>query len=129
MPVWRFTVQGRAWTEGGQDGAISNAVTPGYFKVMGITLLEGNAFAGIGDSVAPAQAIVNEEFVRRYLNGADAIGRRIQARGGSFAIIGVARNSVYGAFGEPAQPAMFFSYRDRPTDQGAIHLRTGRRIE
>jgi len=74
--------------------------------------------------VAAAQFKVKEEFVRRYLNGADAIGRRIQARGGSFAIIGVARNSVYGAFGEPAQPAMFFSYRDRPTDQGEIHLRT-----
>jgi putative ABC transport system permease protein len=124
IPARPFTVQGRVRTEAGQDRAISNTVTPGYFKVMYIPLLEGNDFAAMEDRTAPAQAIVNEEFVRRYLNGADAIGRRIQTRAGSFAIIGVARNSVYDAFGEPAQPAVYFSYRDLPSTQGEIHLRT-----
>ena len=119
-----FTVQGRVRTEPGQDRAISNTVTPGYFKVMAIPLLEGNDFADMRDKAAPAQAIVNEEFVRRYLDGANAIGRRIQTRAGSFLIIGVARNSVYDAFGEPVQPAVYFSYRDISEDQGEIHLRT-----
>jgi predicted permease len=124
IPARPFTVQGRVRTEAGQDRAISNTVTPGYFKVMAISLLEGSDFAEMGDRVAIAQAIVNEEFVHRYLNGGDAIGRRIQTRAGSFAIIGVARNSVYDAFGEPAQPAVYFSYRDLPAAQGEIHLRT-----
>src|SRR5467141_3724976 len=124
IPARPFTVQGRVRSEAGQDRAISNTVTPGYFKVMAIPLLEGNDFAEMGDRAAPVQAIVNEEFVRRYLNGADAIGRRIQTRAGSFAIVGVARNSVYNAFGEPAQPAVYFSYRDLPAIQGEIHLRT-----
>jgi putative ABC transport system permease protein len=124
IPRRSFTVQGRVRSEPGQDRAISNTVTPGYFKVMGIPLLEGHDFADMRDKAAPPQAIVNEEFVRRYLNGADAIGRRIQPRGGSYAIIAVARNSIYDAFGEPAQPAIYFSYRDRPQDQGEIHLRT-----
>jgi hypothetical protein len=124
IPARPFTVQGRVRTEAGQDRAISNTVTPGYFKVMAIPLLAGNDFAEMADRAAPAQAIVNEEFVRRYLNGADAIGRRIQTRAGSFAIVGVARNSVYDAFGEPAQPAVYFSYRDLPAIQGEIHLRT-----
>jgi MacB-like periplasmic core domain/FtsX-like permease family len=124
IPSRPFTVQGRVRTEAGQDRAISNTVTPGYFKVMDIPLLAGKDFAGMGDRTAPAQAIVNEEFVRRYLNGADAIGRRMQTRAGSFAIIGVARNSVYDVFGEPAQAAVYFSYRDLPATQGEIHLRT-----
>ncbi len=124
IPARPFTVQGRVRTEAGQDRAISNTVTPGYFKVMAIPLLEGNDFVEMGDRSAPAQAIVNEEFVRRYLNGADAIGRRMQTRAGSFTIIGVARNSVYGAFGESPQPAVYFSYRDLPSIQGEIHLRT-----
>jgi predicted permease len=124
IPRRPFTVQGHVRTESGQDRAISNTVTPGYFKVMGIPVLEGTDFAEMGDKASPPQAIVNEEFVRRYLNGSDAIGRRIQTRGGSFAIIGMARNSVYDAFGEPAQPAIYVSYRDRPQDQGEIHLRT-----
>ena len=124
IPARPFTVQGRVRTEAGEDRAISNTVTPGYFKVMAIPLLEGNDFADIRDKAAPAQAIVNEEFVRGYLHGATAIGRRIQTRAGSFVIIGVARNSVYDAFGEPTQPAVYFSYRDLPAGQGEIHLRT-----
>ena len=124
IPTRSFTVQGRVRTGAGQDRAISNTVTPGYFKVMAIPLLEGTDFAEMRDKVAPAQAIVNEEFVRRYLNGADAIGRRMQTRAGSFSIIGVARNSVYDAFGEPTQPAVYFSYRDLPAGRGEIHLRT-----
>jgi len=124
IPRRPFTVQGRVRTEPGQDRAISNTVTPGYFKVMAISLLEGNDFAEMRDKTAPAQAIVNEEFVRRYLNGADAIGRSLQTRTQNFTIIGVARNSIYDAFNEPTQPAIYFSYRDRPQDQGEIHLRT-----
>jgi predicted permease len=124
IPARPFTVQGHVRTQPGQDRAISNTVTPGYFKVMAIPLVEGNDFADMRDKAAPAQAIVNEEFVRRYLDGADAIGRRLQTRAASFTITGVARNSVYDAFGEPAQPAVYFSYRDRPQDQGEIHLRT-----
>jgi hypothetical protein len=114
IPARTFTVEGRVRIEPGQDRAITNTVTPGYFKVMGILLLEGNDFAEMQDKAAPAQAIVNEEFVRRYLNGADAIGRSLQARARSFTIIGVARNAVYNSFGEPAQPAM----------QGELHLKT-----
>ncbi len=124
IPARPFTVEGRVRTEAGQDRAIFNTVTPGYFKVMAIPLLEGNNFADMRDKAAPAQAIVNEEFVRRYLNGADAIGRRLETRKGIFSIIGVARNSVYDAFGEPAQPAVYFSYRDLPATEGEIHLRT-----
>jgi predicted permease len=124
IPARSFTVQGHVRTEAGKDRAISNTVTPGYFKVMGIPLVQGNDFVEMGDREAPAQAIVNEEFVRRYLNGAEAIGRSVQTRGGNFSIIGVARNSVYDAFGEPAQPAVYLSYRDLPAIQGEIHLRT-----
>src|SRR6267378_2032130 len=76
IPARSFTVQGRVRTEAGQDRAISNTVTPGYFKVMAIPLLEGNDFAEMEDRAAPAQ------------------------------------------------PAVYFSYRDRPQDQGEIHLRT-----
>jgi len=124
IPARSFTVQGHVRTEAGKDRAICNTVTPGYFQVMGIPLVEGNDFAELRDKAAPAQAIVNVEFVRRYLNGAEAIGRRLQTRGGSFSIIGVARNSVYDAFGEPAQAAVYLSYRDLPVFQGEIHLRT-----
>ncbi len=105
IPTRSFTVQGRVRTAPGQDRAVSNTVTPGYFKVMGIPLLEGNDFAEMRDRAAPAEAIVNEEFVSRYLDGAEAIGRRIQTRARSFAVIGVARNSVYAHLGSACRSA------------------------
>ena len=48
---------------------------------MGIPLLAGSDFAPLDDTVAPPQAIVNDAFVRRYLDGGEAIGRTIEARG------------------------------------------------
>jgi ABC-type antimicrobial peptide transport system permease subunit len=47
----------------------------------------------------------------------------LQARGGRYIIVGVARNSLYNAFGEAPLPIIYFSYRDRPTLTGEIHLR------
>ena len=71
-----------------------------------------------------AQAVVNQEFVRRYLDGGDPIGRRIETRGKKYAIAGVVKTSLYNAFGEPPTPMIYFSYRDRPSATGEIHLRT-----
>jgi putative ABC transport system permease protein len=124
LPARPFTVQGHVRSTAGEDRAISNTVTPGYFQVMDIPIVEGSDFADLRDKAAPAQAIVNEEFVRRYLNGATAMGRRIQTRDSSFTIVGVARNSVYNAFGEPPLPAIYLSYRDLPASAGEIHLHT-----
>ena len=123
LPTRFFTLEGRARSDDGLDEALTNVVTPGYFTVMGLPLVAGRDFADLRDAAAPAQAIVNEEFVRRFSDGFDVVGRRIEARGGKYAIAGVVRNSLYNAFGEPATPIIYFSYRDRPFASGEIHLR------
>jgi len=81
---------------------------------MGIPLRAGTDFTDLDDVTGPAQAIVNEEFVRRYLQRVEPIGRRLVARGRTYFITGVVRNSLYNAFGEPPTPIMYFSYRDSP---------------
>jgi ABC-type antimicrobial peptide transport system permease subunit len=91
---------------------------------MGIPLVVGTDFASLTDRAAPPQAIVNEEFVRRYLERAQPLGRRIEVRGRVYSIIGVARNALYNAFGEPPTPIIYLSYRDRPSAMGEIHVRT-----
>ena len=62
--------------------------------------------------------------MRRYLDGGDPIGRRIETRGKKYAIAGVVKTSLYNAFGEPPTPMIYFSYRDRPSAIGEIHMRT-----
>jgi hypothetical protein len=44
MPLRAFTLEGRARTDGVADQALVNTVTPGYFRTMGIALLEGADF-------------------------------------------------------------------------------------
>ncbi len=124
LPSRVFSVDGWVRAASGFDQALANTVTPGYFAVMDIPLLAGKDFADLRDTSTPPQVIVNEAFVRRYLARLEPLGRRLQARGRSYVIAGVARNSLYNAFGEPPTPIIYFSYRDGPTRVGEIHLRT-----
>jgi predicted permease len=124
LPTRNFTLEGRARADATPDQALTNIVTPDYFRVMGIPLRAGKAFADLNDADAPLQAIVNDEFVSRYLDGAEAIGRRLESRGRSYSIVGVVRTTTYDSFGERPKPIIYFSYRDRPSIAGEIHIRT-----
>ena len=124
LPNRSFEVEGRARADASQDLALSNTVTPDYFRAMGIPLRAGRDFADLTDAAAPPQTVVNEEFVRRYFGGGEALGRQIKVRDRSYAIVGVVRTSTYDSFGERPKPIIYFSYRDRPAGGGEIHLRT-----
>lgn len=125
LPSRSFSLEGRARSDATPDQALANVVTPGYFAAMAIPLLAGKDFVELGDPGAEAQAIVNQAFVARFLEGREPLGRRLQTGNAGYVIAAVARNSVYDAFGEPATPTIYFSYRDRPLRSGEIHLRTG----
>jgi putative ABC transport system permease protein len=56
---------------------LANAVTPRYFEVMRIALLRGRDFTTADRADGPKVAVVSDAFVRRYLSGTPAVGRRI----------------------------------------------------
>lgn len=124
LPMRGFTLEGRVQDDARPDRALSNLVTPGYFATMGIPLVAGRDFADLPDATAPAQAIVNAEFVRRFVEDREPIGRRIRVRGMDLVVAGVVRNSISESFGEPPTPVVYLSYRDRPSSGGEIHVRT-----
>ena len=127
LPLRAFTLEGRARSDAAPDRALGNVVTSDYFRTMGVPLRAGVDFTDLGDATTPPQAIVNEEFVRRFVGGADpfaSIGRSLQTRGGRSTIVGVVRNSLSESFSEPPTPVIYLSYRDRPALPGEIHLRT-----
>jgi predicted permease len=126
LPSRSFTLEGHARTDGALDEALTNTITPGYLALMKIPLVAGTDFSRLDDPAASPQAIVNEEFVRRYLDASPserALGRRLQNRGTTYVVVGVARNSLYNAFGEPPTSIIYLSYRDRPLLNGEIHVR------
>jgi putative ABC transport system permease protein len=86
-PLGSFVMQadtaifGRTYPPGTAPNARENSVTPDYFRVLGIPLKRGRAFtAGDTGSSAPV-AIVNQAFVRRYVQGLDPLGAHIHSLG------------------------------------------------
>ena len=124
LPLRAFTLEGRARSDASPERALSNIVTPDYFKTLGIPIRDGQDFAALDDGATPPQAIVNEAFVHRFLQDAEPLGRRLANRDRRYVIVGVVRNSLNDSFGETPTPVIYFSYRDRPSVMGQIHLRT-----
>jgi predicted permease len=53
-------------------------VSPDYFETMGIPVITGRGFRQNDTASSPRVALVNETFVRRYLNGANPIGQTLR---------------------------------------------------
>ena len=134
MPSRSFTLDGRARSDGALDEALTNTVTPGYFDTMGIPVLGGADFADLRNTSTAPQAMVNEEFVRRFvatsagapIDHSAAIGRRIQTGGRAYQIAGVVRDSFSNSFGEAPMPFIYLAMRDRPAGMAEIHVRVRR---
>ena len=52
-------------------------VTPDYFKTFGLQMVKGRAFNDQDTSSSVKVAVVNEEFVNKYLKGTDPLQKRV----------------------------------------------------
>ena len=62
---------------GARRGAGFEMVTPDYFQTFGVQVVRGRSFNDQDTAHSPRVAVVNENFVRRYLAGSDPLGKRI----------------------------------------------------
>jgi putative ABC transport system permease protein len=58
------------------------AITPDYFRAMGIRLVRGRVFTAQDDAKAPRVAIINETMARQFFPNEDPIGKRINITNG-----------------------------------------------
>ena len=84
-----------------------NAVAPGYFNLMRIPLVDGRDFTEQDDDKHLPVVIINQTFARRYFQGRNPMGHKVNGWGEWFTIIGVAKDSKYF---EPNEQAMPFFY-------------------
>jgi putative ABC transport system permease protein len=86
------------------------AVTPDYFKLMGMPLVDGREFRSTDDDKAPGVAIVNQAFVHRYFPQGDAIGREFWFNGRDkpgVAIVGEIANGRTDDLTQEASPEIY----------------------
>jgi putative ABC transport system permease protein len=75
-------IEGQVPPAPGQDVLTEySTATPGYFRTMGIPLLEGREFDETDNEGHPLVAIVGESTARRFWPRGSAVGKRIQLGG------------------------------------------------
>ena len=74
-----FTIEGRPASRDVSNAEVPlDAITPDYFRVMGIPLTRGRAFTAQDVVTAPPVVIVNESMARRFWPGEDPLGKRFK---------------------------------------------------
>jgi predicted permease len=107
-------VEGHVAKEGENTHAMVNFVSPGYFRTMGVPLLEGRDFDERDVSETKAVCIVNRTFAEHYFPGRSAVGRHVGSailHNGKLdvEIVGVAENALYNEPREDSRRQVFFA--------------------
>jgi len=117
-------VSGAGWNNSvGPDGtpasesgknAFFNRSSPGYFRTMGTRLLAGRDFDEHDTLSSTKVAIINEEFAKKYFNGANPVGHTFHLEMGAgkeeplYQIVGLVASSKYYSMQEDFRPVGFF---------------------
>src|SRR5439155_3788424 len=107
------------WMDGSAAGegkeSYFSRIGAGYFKTMRTPLLSGREFDDRDSLTSPKVAIVNETFVRRFVNGTNPIGRRVWRETTptdpetAFEIVGVVKDTKYHDLREDFVPIVFLA--------------------
>ncbi len=98
-----------------QDITTVNHVSPTWFKTFGTPLLSGRDLAEQDARGAPLVALVNQAFVKKFLHGANPIGRVLRHTRSSepkppeWEIVGVVADAVYRSLREPVPATIYMS--------------------
>lgn len=112
-------------------GSLFNAVSPGYFETMRVSLRRGRAFLESDTETAPRVAIVNQTFASRFWPGQDPIGKRFSMRRGEapWEVVGVAGDGKYWVVFEPQLAYFFVPLQQLHTARRVLQVRSPLRPE
>ena len=96
-------------------------VWPGYFRAVGLPLVQGRDITDADAMDAPGVVVVNEAFVRRHFPNEDPLGRTIERSGQwwpgqpqRFEIVGVVADEPFLGLGVDADAATYYPHRQFP---------------
>ncbi|HET9409729.1 MAG TPA: ABC transporter permease [Candidatus Sulfotelmatobacter sp.] len=103
--------------------------SPDFFITAEVPLLRGRMFADSDTASAPKVALVNEEFVHKFLPGEEPLGKRIRlnldaATPEWIEIVGVVRNVKTYSEGTAYDPHVYETILQHPAGSFSIMLRT-----
>ncbi|MGH9444226.1 MAG: ABC transporter permease [Terriglobia bacterium] len=133
-PASEYVEDERVYVEGhelppGQAGpsVFDNSISPGYFKTMGIPILEGRGFAKTDSQSAPDVAVINQTMAREFWPDENAIGRRFKLSSDGekwIQVVGIARDSKYYDLFTKARPYFYLPLDQDYSDLETLQVRT-----
>ena len=88
------------------------SVTPDYFKLMGLPIVDGRDIRSTDAGKAPQVAVINQAFVDRYFAPSSAIGKKLWLNGRdrpATEVIGVVTNGRTDDLTQAAEPEIYLS--------------------
>jgi predicted permease len=118
---------GLVWIQGQPEPALGQEpvaaqldVSPDYFHVLNVPLLEGRPLSAADSSGAPLVVVANEAFARKYFPGESALGHRVSTINadpfdrGWAEIVGVVGNMRDQGLDHDVTPALYRPYLQEP---------------
>ena len=127
---------------GDEPDASYVSVTPGYFSAMDLRLRTGRTLSATDGASSPRVVVINETMARRFWPNESPIGKRIALsieslrfdrpnapprldfEGGAREIVGVVADVRASAIADPAQPALYIPFAQRPVTDLTLTVRT-----
>lgn len=129
---FRFWIPGKSAGTPVTEGAEYRAVSPGYFRVLGIPVLEGREFAQ-SDQVGSSPVVaINEALARKFFQGEDPLGKHIVLMFGEkkpLTIIAVVKDVKYSDLSEVTKYEVYVPYGQNPWPFMTVILQTAGPVE
>jgi predicted permease len=111
-PILLRPIEGRAISERERMSSV-NFVSPGWFRTLGTRIVAGREFVDADRAGTSPVVVVNETFVRKFLNSSNPLGQVVKIgivgpNAGAAEVVGVAGDAVYSTLREPAPPTVYF---------------------
>jgi putative ABC transport system permease protein len=123
-----ISVVGRPTRPAGEDTAHYQAVTPGFFRALGVPLRQGRLFDGRDTDPAAPVVVVNELFVKRFLAGREPLGAQVKIGGPDdpepwATVIGVVGDFQQYRLPKPIDAALFYAQAQYPSYSQTLAIR------
>ncbi len=114
-----FGIVGRQAPAEGWPELSIRRVTSGYFRTVGLPLIEGRGIGAADGTRATPVIVINEAASRRLFPDGRALGGAIRLYGSERTIVGVVANERLHGLGAPAPIAAYLPLSQAPSTNGA----------
>jgi predicted permease len=120
------TVDGRQMFERGHQPLMGvHAVSPGYFRAMGIPLLRGRELSASDTADSHSVAVINQKLADLAWPGQDPIGKHFNILGDKASeVVGVVGNVLHNGLTEMPGPESYIAFAQNPWSYVALSVRT-----